>query len=424
MNRELPCDPRFTIHHPRFTLYQGRPGTNPVAPLAGGSYNCRMRPTSLIPVLLLPGLLAAQAPLPRKQIVEEMRIDATREDLPDVAGLRVGPSGQIAIFVYKDTHLRFYDASGKRLGVFGRKGRGPGEFDGYTSFGWVGDTLWLYDPSQLRVTYVSPSLKLLRTETLDHLNRMGRSEDKVPVGAIGSFSPGAIANGRYVGTATMASETPNAPFHSNSRVISIPTRGAGKPTDAGAVMLASEQSWASIVATERYSMSVVPFAFYPGTVFSPDGSRFAVVTTDTAATPRDYTITLVSARGDTVFRRTYPNRGAQIPKAVAESTFAARFGRSSPAMREMGRARMPKSYPALHSFPGGVVLGNDGSVWVQTWDLPGSGSSAIMLDALGKPVLEVKLRPRTTLQAASRTALWVEETDGDGLTSVVRYRVR
>src|SRR3954464_7919991 len=112
------------------------------------------------------GDLVAQSSPPKRQIVEDLRLDATAEDFPDVGPVTVGPRGQIVVPISNDQQLRIYDATGKKTATFGRKGSGPGEFRRATWFGWTGDTLWVYDTDLRRVTYVSPAATLIRTEGL------------------------------------------------------------------------------------------------------------------------------------------------------------------------------------------------------------------------------------------------------------------
>jgi hypothetical protein len=49
--------------------------------------------------------------------------------------------------------IQVVDSAGKSLRVLGRNGRGPGELDRTTTWGWIGDTLWISDEGLLRVNY-------------------------------------------------------------------------------------------------------------------------------------------------------------------------------------------------------------------------------------------------------------------------------
>ena len=110
--------------------------------------------------MLLPLLpLGAQPTAPQLTLAEELRL----EDFPTVTRVLVGPRGQIVVPINADMQLRVYDASGKKLGVVGRRGSGPGEFQFFGPIGWAGDTMWVSDVQQQRTTFVGPDLKVLRT---------------------------------------------------------------------------------------------------------------------------------------------------------------------------------------------------------------------------------------------------------------------
>jgi hypothetical protein len=129
-----------------------------------------------LPILLafIVTVPAAAQTLPKRQLVEELRLDANTEDFPDIGNVLVNARGDIAVFVNKDQQLRFYDAKGVKLGTFGRVGSGPSEFRRANMHGWAGDTLWVYDVDLRRITFISPARQLLRSEVLNQsLNSMG-----------------------------------------------------------------------------------------------------------------------------------------------------------------------------------------------------------------------------------------------------------
>lgn len=88
---------------------------------------------------------AAQNP-PALRATAESRISGDDQLLVPFNTLLVGPDGRIVVPQNQDGQLVFFDANGKRLGTFGHKGAGPGEFsllDG--TMGWRGGTLRVYD---------------------------------------------------------------------------------------------------------------------------------------------------------------------------------------------------------------------------------------------------------------------------------------
>jgi hypothetical protein len=58
-----------------------------------------------------------------------------------------------------------FDSTGRRIAVFGRKGRGPGEFAGTAAEMFdAGDTLYTFDPWHGRVTVYGPDYQFVRTD--------------------------------------------------------------------------------------------------------------------------------------------------------------------------------------------------------------------------------------------------------------------
>ncbi|MGH7466635.1 MAG: hypothetical protein ACRENP_01480 [Longimicrobiales bacterium] len=108
----------------------------------------------IICTTLLHGAMAAQNP-PTWRLVEELRIGSVNDDaqtLAFIGALEVDARGNIYVTQPRtDYHIRVYDVSGKRVRTIGRKGGGPGEFEGIGNTVLRGDTLFAYD-FQLRRT--------------------------------------------------------------------------------------------------------------------------------------------------------------------------------------------------------------------------------------------------------------------------------
>src|SRR3990172_8419254 len=117
--------------------------------------------------LIVAAVLASALPtgaqsIPVLTITRDLRIDAAEHDLSPITWLTVSPTGNIAVSQPQDGLIRFFDARGSSLGSFGRKGRGPGEFDTPSRVGWIAETLWVGDMGTRRFTLVSPSRTLVR----------------------------------------------------------------------------------------------------------------------------------------------------------------------------------------------------------------------------------------------------------------------
>jgi hypothetical protein len=73
---------------------------------------------------------------------------------------RVLPDGRIVI-ANNRTELRFYDRDGVHLRTVGRRGEGPGEFRDIGGLVLARDTLFVYDRSNQRLTFLSPAGEVL-----------------------------------------------------------------------------------------------------------------------------------------------------------------------------------------------------------------------------------------------------------------------
>jgi hypothetical protein len=109
----------------------------------------------------------------------------------DVAQLS---DGSLAVADYGSHAVRFYSSAGEFLGSFGGSGRGPGEFQLPMKVEpYLGDSVVVYDPGQLRVTVIGPGRTLGRTVTLFGVN-VGLDLLVAPDGAF--LVPSTVLDGR------------------------------------------------------------------------------------------------------------------------------------------------------------------------------------------------------------------------------------
>ena len=62
-----------------------------------------------------------------------------------------------------EQRVRMWDQRGKLIREIGRNGNGPGEFAGPVSAGWRGDTLWVFDSRQARISLFKPNGDFVRS---------------------------------------------------------------------------------------------------------------------------------------------------------------------------------------------------------------------------------------------------------------------
>lgn len=111
--------------------------------------------------------LATQQPAQQWRLVEEWRVGGEVEgphSFGDVRGLGLLPGGALVVLDAKDQQLHYLDARGNPVHTVGRKGGGPGEFQGangllVTSKGQV----IVNDPGNNRFTLLSANGDLIKT---------------------------------------------------------------------------------------------------------------------------------------------------------------------------------------------------------------------------------------------------------------------
>jgi hypothetical protein len=359
----------------------------------------------------------AQIDAPRVRIVEDLRLDATAEDFPTVTRIYVGPRGQIVVPIATDQQLRIYGADGKKIAAFGRRGAGPGEFASISLLGWKGDSIWVQDFRQRRTTYIGADFKLLRTELWPTVDLQTTEP-----GRVGAFDPLALLpDGTWLGQGFIVT----ADGSSRQGALALRRRDGSYRI---VLRQSSDQDNPNLMRVAGLGR-FVPFALQPQYAFPYDGSRFGELSAPLPAAERShFTVTVVRATGDTVFSRRYEFRGVAIPGSAKDSALAAMVPRSGHVsegppdlpqrFQAMARDRMPNWYIPVEA----LTLGLDQTIWVGM-RLTDAGRAYLILNGRGDPIGSVLLPRSTRLRQASATHIWVTETDDDGLTSVVRYRV-
>ena len=359
----------------------------------------------------------AQVDAPRVRIVQDLRLDATAEDFPTIGRIYVGPRGQIVVPITADQQLRFYDATGRKMAVFGRRGGGPGEFGFIAFVGWKGDSLWVHDIEQRRTTYVGVDHKLLRTEAWPMVD-LQNSEP----GRIGAFDPLALLpDGSWLGqgfisTSDRSSRQGVMAIHSPDGSYRIALRMPPSESDPRMMWVAG------------FGRSV-PFSLQSQYSFPYNGNRFGELSAPLPASERShFTVRVFRANGDTVFSRRYEFQGVPIPSQAKDSALAAmlpRGGRVSEGPQDLpqrfqaiARDRMSNWYIPAET----ITLGLDQTIWIGM-RATDAGRTLLVLNGRGDPIGSVLLPRTSRIRQASATHIWVTDTDSDGLTSVVRYRV-
>lgn len=376
--------------------------------------------------------LTAQPTAPTARLVEDLRLDANTEDFPQISRLYVGPRGQLAVPVLHDMHVRVYDAAGNRMATVGRRGSGPGEFRFVLNAGWKGDTLWIDDIYQRRVTYALVTGEVVRTVVYNQVEisdaAAAPQRDRRNAGTM-SYSPFSFA---LDGT-TLA----GAQLTRNGTAFG----GRDPRTDITAVLRVEPDGTARKVLTlpdywdPRWTMQAagfgrrIPFTYQPQIAVSPAGDRAGyMMSVLTSATEGSFTVYAFRAKGDTLFARRFPFRGVPVRTAARDSALNAlvrppQRGSEGPADLDRQFQAVAKDLtPAVYSPVDFLLFGLDGTTWIglrATED----GRPVLALNSAGESVGMIVIPPGFQLKQASASHAWTLLTDADGLTSIVRFRI-
>jgi hypothetical protein len=358
------------------------------------------------------GRLPGQQHVRRLTVTQDLRVSAATADLGDPAWLRVRGDGEIVIGQVGDNNIKFFTASGRPDGVFGRGGAGPGEFVDVRHSGWMADTLWISDLALHRVTLVAPSRVALRTTAIPTAlvfgaggadrKRAGLNLYPEAVYPDGSMLVAAIGLGEALGrTAT-------------------PPGG----TDHLRVSFAGDVERA--IALEPFSGQfvgemTVPFSPETESDVAPDGSRFAfaVLSNTDVRNPR-FRVTSISARGDTIFNREYAFTPVLISRHFADSVISYGISRTRSAAHaaDYRAMHLPAFFPPIDN----LMVGRDGTIWLELHAV-GAEHDWLELDPHGKPIGELRLPDNVTVQAGQRDRIWALQADDSGAQGIASYRI-
>jgi hypothetical protein len=154
---------------------------------------------------------------------------------------------------------------------------------------------------------------------------------------------------------------------------------------------------------------------------SPHGDRYVWVQPRMGAgTSGMMRVTSIHVSGDTAYARDIPLPLERITTRQADSIRTGRIAGATGEQLKQDYAAMklPTVFRPVH----GIVAGSDGRTWIalrsQRNDRPW-----LVLSPTGDVVGRVRIPENVRIVVANATHAWGIETDGDGIHSVVRYRV-
>lgn len=370
------------------------------------------------------------AGLPRLSLVQELRIGSV--DDPDQAftwfrELEVAPDGRIYTMHPQEETIRVHDQQGRLLRTIGRRGEGPGEFQNLGRMGMLGDTLWVLDFGTYRFSYFSLEGELLGSRQIPI--DLGSGPDERPPRPRGLLSDGSImasppAFSRLVVDGTIKRQV----------VLRMDVTGAVADT-LFTYSLENTTLEVHDPDSPRGPRSYVTQPFTDTEIAQISPSAPAVIRVDRTAArssdPTAFRVTRVEFGGDTVFSREYEYTPIPLTDHLVDSIIrdiGQRLsklpfpGRATQARVE-ALARDALYRPAFHPPVSGLVIGRDGTLWLQREKTGADFVDWIVLAPTGEAVGIVAMPRDLRVLAAERGTVWGMESDELDVPYIVRYRV-
>jgi hypothetical protein len=356
-------------------------------------------------------------------LAPELRIgseNAADYSLSNVAHLTVHPrTGAVYIAQPQEGLIRVYDAQGRFVRTIGRKGSGPGEFQGVYRLGWRADTLYAPDTRLPRISLFSAQGK--------HLGTLGAAGVSLGQHFPNVYPVGLLANGSVVARSNLS-----AGLMVNGVVTSVPVAEVSREGRLRGHLpsLRARDTQGAIRGANSITFFKQPFPDQSAFALAPDGSSVVVVHAPPAedrAAARFQVIRLRSA-SDTVYSRSYRYTPQPVPREVVDSIVEERLheligrGMSRPAAEKAVRdaLKIPAYLPPLRA----VLLGQDGRVWLQQTGPGGGPARWLVLDPTGGIIAEAAVPDGAQLLEVHNDVAWGVELDELDIPYVVRYRIR
>lgn len=387
----------------------------------------------LIRLLLLVVLLAesahAQPAATRARL--DLRVGSSSGEsleLTEVAAMVVGRDGTMFVAQGQDRQVLVIASDGRVLQRLGRRGQGPGEFEGVSRLGLLGDTLWVNDRRQGRFTLFSQAGVLLSTfPTPSHMS--GRSPVHASV---------LLQEGQVLGWGSLSSD--DMMRHEDRVVPAMLTTRSGDQWRMLALLPSSPQTLA--LSRERHGISglvsstplEMALSDSPLLRPSPDGNGALLVVRSAAErdAPASYRLARYDALGNLRWTRDVPYRPRRVSRSEADSLLEplaatlreGPFARHFPSLTAARRAardgvRRPAFYPPVND----AVLGRDGTIWVRSNTPPVSGEVPWhVFTADGRPNGAVLLPADRKVLQAEQSTVWGVRRDEDDVPLIERYR--
>ena len=356
-------------------------------------------------------------------------VDDSASALTFVREIVVGRDGRIYSLHPEEHAVRIHDSDGRLLRRIGREGEGPGEFQSAGRIGLRGDTLWVFDHGTYRFTFFDASGALIESRAVPV--DLGDAERNPP------RPRGMLSDGSLWGSPPAWSD--EVAVGRITRALNVRLDSAGMAADTLIEYSIANTSWRLHDPSNPRgvrSFREQPFSAAEMVVVSEHRPEVVIVERPIAtdAARGEFRVTKRTLAGDTVYSRAFRYVPTRLPAALPDSLaaeFAKRPSSLPPSMaatwpaagraEELARASLfvPEFFPPVTD----VVVGRDGTVWLQRDGAGGESRDWWVIDERGRAIASVRLPAGLRVLAAERERVWGTETDEMDVPYIVRYEL-
>jgi hypothetical protein len=332
---------------------------------------------------------------------QDLRIGATDGDGPDVlvapGALEVDAMGRVYVLDVQLAEVRVFDAAGRPVRTFGRRGAGPGEMAQPAGMAWAPDgALWVVDPGNGRYAAFDTAGKFLRTRprpnssmTMPWPGRFDRAGRLYDVASVRRGNEQVPALLRLAGDAERADTLPLPAFRADE-------------------FRAQPGSQVQVSAPVPYAPRLEWALDDTGRVWSGETGR--------------YRLRVQNERGDTV--RVVERAHTPVPVSAAERDsvpLALKWFTDQGGKVDLGR--VPSEKPAFRS----IRFDDRGYAWVRPWTPAGAAETAFDVFQpdgryLGRVTLPIAI-PDEFPVVIRGERLYAVTITAEGTPQVVGYRL-
>ncbi len=339
----------------------------------------------------------------------DLAIDGVANQLVGVSWIGVWRDGAIVVAPGANRDVHFFSAEGKVRSF------DPSPSDrAFVARGFVGDTVWGYDPTRSTLTFISPTLQRVRTLNLPSGVTLPSGDAVALSATMGSpVLPLAYEPDETILVSVVSRAVPES-WHRPPRGFDVVLR----VTATGLVR--AVVGWPESSGDECYKHAVViPFCLSPVLSVASDGHAVASARAFTAGPDSGQIIvSMIRATGDTIYSERYPYVARKVSKHDADSAVSWLKAMPGAHFDRIDSLVHPTIYPPLVS----MTIGNDGSAWLEQ---PPDGSSTtwLVIDPAGRLSRTVTVPTGIRIRAVAGDIAWGSRRDSPQTSSVIRLKI-